>query len=154
MRFETPYWLLVGSVMAAVGGLSILLGLTGGDFHLGPMAITGAYSLWRGAVLFAAGGFLLKAASGRLEDREDEALVFMGSVMIWIVGGTEVLSILLGAIPGGPGVWVADLQPFLHAVGPPYPPSVVAIVVTLPALRYAEEDVRTMVRRIFGRDEA
>lgn len=151
MRLETPYWALVGTVLVVVGGVSVLLGVTGGELHLGPMAIAGAYSLWRGAVVLAAGVFLLKAANGGLVDREDEALVFMGSVMIWIVGGTELLSIVLGALPGGPGVWVADLSAFLLAVGPPYPPSVLAILVTLPALRYAEDDVRTMVGRIFGR---
>lgn len=152
MRFETPYWSLVGAALVVGGGLSVLFGLTGGEFYFGPMAIAGAYSLWRGAVVLSAGVFLLKAASGGILDREDEALVFMGSVMIWIVGGTELLSIVLGALPGGPGVWVADFSPFLLAVGPPYPPSVLAIVLTLPALVYTQDDVRTMAGRIVGRN--
>lgn len=150
-RLVTPYWIVVGLALVLAGGLSVLLGLTGGALHVGPLAIAGAYSLWRGAVVLAAGAFLLSATNGGITDREDEALIFMGSVMIWIVGGTEVLTILLEAIPGGPDVWIAGWSTFFATVGPPYSPSVLAVFLTLPAFGYAEEDVRTMVRRLFGR---
>ncbi len=149
-RLETPYWMVVGLALVLAGGVSVLMGLTGGAVHLGPLVISGAYSLWRGAVVLAAGAFLLSATNGGIDDREDEAVIFMGSVMIWIVGGTEVLSIFLAAIPGGPEGWITSGSAFLVSVGPPYSPSVLAIVLTLPAFRYAEDDFRTMVRRLFG----
>ncbi|MEF8771726.1 hypothetical protein [Halodesulfurarchaeum sp.] len=150
MNFATSYWMIVGVALVVAGVLSAIMGLTGGTVHVGPVSITGAHSLWRGAVVLATGAFLVTASSGGITDREDEALVFMGSVMIWIVGGTELLTILLGAIPGEPDVWIASGSAFVAAVGPPYSPSVLAILVTLPAFGYAEEDFRTLLKRLFG----
>jgi hypothetical protein len=150
MNFETSYWLVVGLALVFAGVLSVLMGLSGGAVHVGPLSITGAYSLWRGAVVLATGAFLVTASSGGITDREDEALVFMGSVMIWIVGGTELLTILLGAIPGEPDVWLTTGSAFVAAVGPPYSPSVLGILVTLPAFGYAEDDFRTLLKRLFG----
>ncbi|MDR5656953.1 hypothetical protein RH831_07130 [Halodesulfurarchaeum sp. HSR-GB] len=149
-RFDTPYFGLVGVVLVAAGAVSVLLGLTGGSLEYWPLAIAGPFSIWRGAVVLAAGAFYLTAVNGRITNREDEALVFMGSLMIWIVGGMEVLSILLGAIPGGPEVWIAGPTEFLAAIAPPYSPSVLAIPLSLPAFRYAEEDVVTVLKRLFS----
>lgn len=150
MNLETSYWLVAGVALVLAGGLSVLMGVTGGAVHIGPLQISGAYSLWRGTVVLAAGAFLVSASSDGIADREDEALIFMGSVMIWIVGGTEVLTILLGAIPGEPAVWIASASAFLAAVGPPYSPSVLAVFLTVPAFRYAEDDFWTLVGRLFG----
>lgn len=150
MDLETAYWLVVGTALVVAGVLSVFMGVTGGAVHVGLLAISGAYSLWRGTVVLAAGAFFVSASSGGLTDREDEALVFMGSVMIWIVGGTEALSILLEAIPGEPDVWIASGSAFVAAVGPPYSPSILAILLTLPAFRYAEDDFWTLVQRLFG----
>ncbi|APE95790.1 hypothetical protein [Halodesulfurarchaeum formicicum] len=148
-RLETPYFGLVGVLLVAAGAVSVLLGLTGGSLEYWPLVIAGPFSIWRGAVVLAAGAFYLTAVTGRITDREDEALVFMGSLMIWIVGGMEVLSILLGAIPGGPEVWIASPTEFLAAIAPPYSPSVLAIPLSLPAFRYAEENVTTLLSRLF-----
>ena len=148
-RLDTPYFLVLGLLLVIAGGVSLLVGISGRTVEIGPLAVAGPYSLWRGAVLLGAGAFFVRATGGGIADREDEALVFMGSVMIWIVGGTEILGLVLGAIPGGPTVWIASPEAFLAAVAPPYPPSVPTLVLTLPALRYAEDDLRTMIRRFF-----
>lgn len=149
-QFERPYFVVVGALLVLAGGLSLFMGFTGGEIQVGPLVIAGPYSIWRGAVLLPAGLFFLSATNGGITDREDEALIFMGSVMIWIVGGTEALGILLAAIPGSPEVWVASLPTFLAGVSPPYPPAVLAILLTLPAYRYAADDFRTMLGRLFG----
>ncbi len=149
-QFERPYFMAVGALLTLAGALSLFMGFTGGEIQVGALAISGPYSIWRGAVLLPAGFFFLSGTNGGITDREDEALIFMGSVMIWIVGGTEVLGILLAAIPGSPDVWLASVPTFLAGVSPPYPPSVLAILLTLPAYRYAADDFRTMLHRLFG----
>ena len=152
MEWDTPYFAVVGALLAVAGAFGAVMGITGGSLSLGPVAIGGTYAIWWGPVLVAAGGLMLKAVTGEITTREDEAMVFMGSLMVWIVGGTDILSILLGAIPGGPAVWVASPTAFLAAIAPPYPPAVVGVVLTLPAFRYAENDVRTILRRLVGRN--
>ena len=152
MNWDTPYFAVVGALLAVAGAFGAVLGLTGGTLSLGPVAIGGTYAIWWGPVLVAAGGFMLKAVTGEITTREDEALVFMGSLMVWIVGGTDILSILLGAIPGGPDVWLASPGAFLTAIGPAYPPAVLGVFLTLPAFRYAENDVRTILGRLVGRN--
>jgi hypothetical protein len=148
-RLDGPYFLVLGLLLVLAGAVSLLVGVSGTTVAFGPLVIAGPYSLWRGAVLLGAGAFFVRATGSGIASREDEALVFMGSVMIWIVGGTEILGLVLGAIPGGPTVWIASPAAFLAAVAPPYPPSILALVLTLPALRYAEDDLRTMIHRFF-----
>ncbi|MFW6383862.1 MAG: hypothetical protein ACOCZC_00510 [Halodesulfurarchaeum sp.] len=151
MRWDTPYFAMVGALLVAAGAIGTLAGLTGDTIHVGPVAIGGTFAIWWGPVLVGAGAFMLRAVSGRLTTREDEALVFMGSLMLWIVGGADVLSILLGAIPGGAEVWLASPAAFLAGVAPPYPPAVLGAFLALPAFRYAENDVLTILRRLLGR---
>ncbi|MGM0372256.1 MAG: hypothetical protein ACQEQJ_07110 [Halobacteriota archaeon] len=148
-RLDTPYFAIVGVALVIAGAVSVLLGLTGGTLEYWPLVISGPFSIWRGAVVLAAGGFYLTAVNGGISGREDQALIFMGSLMIWIVGGMELLSILLGAIPGNPAVWIASPSDFLAAIAPPYPPSVLAVPLSLPAFRYAEEDLPTLLKRLF-----
>lgn len=152
-RLDTPYFAVLGVAFLAAGAASLLLGVSGGSFQYGPLAIAGPFSIWRGAVVVSTGAFYLKATNGGIADREDEALVFMGSLMIWIVGGMEVLSILLGAIPGSPAVWIASPAGFLAAVAPPYPPSVLGLVLTLPAVRYTEDGLVRNLARLVGRND-
>ncbi|MFW5922125.1 MAG: hypothetical protein ACOCRC_02335 [Halodesulfurarchaeum sp.] len=152
MNWERPYFTVVGVLLGLAGALGTLMGLTGETLEIGPALVDGPFAIWRGPVLIAAGVFLGKATANGITEREDEALVFMGSVMVWIVGGTELLGIVLGAIPGGSEVWIASPAAFLAAVGPPYPPAVLGVFLTLPAFRYAEDDVRTLLKRLFGQE--
>ena len=58
--------------------------------------------------------------------------------MLWIVGGNELLATVLGAIPGGPDVWVASAGAILGSLAPPYGPAVVGGLFALYALTYTE----------------
>lgn len=60
----------------------------------------------------------------------------MASLMVWIVAGTDLLGTVLGAIPGGPGVWIASTGEIAAVLGPPYQPSLLAALPALIALRY------------------
>ncbi|MEF8774856.1 MAG: hypothetical protein V5A37_09075, partial [Halobacteriales archaeon] len=61
------------------------------------------------------------------------------SLMVWIVAGTDLLATFLGALPGGPDVWVAGAGDLAAAMGAPYSPAVAALPFTLAALVYTRK---------------
>ena len=143
---EDLYFGIVGAGVFLVGGTEILVGLTGGEVSIAIVTVGGTYLLWRGVILLSAGMFFVKSAFEGLENRRNQGVAFLASLMLWIVAGNSVLARVLGAIPGGPDVWIASADQFVGSLGPPYSPAVVFVVFTLVVLRYTEYDVE----RLFG----
>ncbi|MFW6458746.1 MAG: hypothetical protein ACOCY6_04970 [Halodesulfurarchaeum sp.] len=152
MDWDRPYFFGVGVLLVVAGALAVFMGVVGNRLVVGPAEFGGPFAVWRGPVVAAAGAFMLRATVDGISSREDQALIFMGGLMIWIVGGTELFAILLEAIPGGSGAWIATPSGFVAAISPPYPLAVVAVVLTLPAVRYTEKGIATVLKRIFGRN--
>ena len=100
------------------------------------VTVAGTFLLWRGLILVLAGWLFLSGATEGLDERENQATVVLASVMVWIVAGTDLLSRLLGAIPGGPDVWIAGPTEVVAALGPPYGPALLAAPFALVALKY------------------
>ncbi len=139
-RWDEFYFGAFGLLLLLAGAVELLLGITGGEFEIAVVTISGTFLAWRGIVVLSAGAFYLQAAANGLDDRRQQATVFMGSLMLWIVGGTDLLATLLGAIPGGPDVWIASAADLAAAMGPPYSPAIVALPFTLVALSYTRWD--------------
>ncbi|MFW6376535.1 MAG: hypothetical protein ACOC0F_01035 [archaeon] len=135
-RWDEWYFGAFGGLLLLVGGVALLLGITGGEFEVSFVTISGTFLAWRGIVVLSAGAFYLHAVANGLEDRRQQATVFMGSLMLWIVGGTDLLATLLGAVPGGPDVWIASAGDLAAAMLPPYSPAIVALPFSLVALAY------------------
>lgn len=135
-RRDEFYFGAFGVLLLLAGGVELLLGVSGGEFEVAVVTISGTFLAWRGIVVLSAGAFYLQAAANGLDDRRQQATVFMGGLMLWIVGGTDLLATLLGAIPGGPDVWIASTADLATAIGPPYSPAIIALPFTLLALRY------------------
>ncbi|QSG04733.1 hypothetical protein [Halapricum desulfuricans] len=141
MRRDEFYVAILGIAvgLAGIGALGGAFGLKIGE-SIPFVTLTGTYVLWRSIVLLSAGGFYLGAARGGLAARPNQALVVMASAMLWIVAGTDLLGTLLGAIAGGPGVWIAPLGDVAAAFEPPYRPSLLAVPFTAIALRYLGDE--------------
>lgn len=135
-RWDEFYFGAFGILLLLAGGVELLLGIIGGESELAVVTISGTFLAWRGIVVLSTGAFYLQAVANGLDDRRQQATVFMGSLMLWIVGGTDLLATLLGAIPGGPDVWIATAADLGAAMGPPYSPAIVALPFTLVALSY------------------
>ncbi|AKH96579.1 hypothetical protein [Halanaeroarchaeum sulfurireducens] len=133
---EDVYFGLLGIVAVLGGGAELLLGVTGGSVSVSLVTIDGAFLLWRGVIVVSAGAFFVRAAVDGLDDRRNQGVAFLASLMLWIVAGTDVLGRVLGAIPGGGDVWIAGAGEILGSLGPPYSPALVFVVFTLPVLRY------------------
>ncbi|WP_181685197.1 hypothetical protein [Halorhabdus salina] len=138
MRWDTLPVGGLGAITTVIGVIVMARGVGLGTPEpiLGVVTISGSILLWRGAVLTAAGAMYLSGASGGLTDRESQATVVMASLMIWVVAGSDLLATVLGAIPGGSGVWIAPPEAIVAALGPPYTPAVLLAVLALATLRY------------------
>lgn len=136
VRWDDAYFAAVGVVVAVTGVGQMGLGILGGQVSLGILTVSGTFLLWRGFILAAAGVFYVQAGSTGLEERRQQAIVVTASVMLWIVAGVDLLSRVLGAIPGGPDGWIASGAAIAGSVLPPYSPAIVAVPFSLVAIQY------------------
>lgn len=140
MRRDEAYFGVLGVVVGLIGLLAIARG--SGVATVDPAAtltvvtVSGTFLLWRGTILLAAGAFYLQGVREGLDRLNAQATVFLGSLMIGILAGAELVSNLLEAIPGGADRWVADGGEIVAAVGPPYTPAVVIAPFALVAVIY------------------
>ncbi len=122
--------ILVGAGALIPGGLEILFTLTGKTFIWGKIAFQGEFMFWRGVVLLASGVFYLTAVyhPSRTEKR---AQAVLASLMIWIVGGMEILSVILSSIPGDGGRWFNSTHGFLSSYTGPFIPAIFLLPISL-----------------------
>jgi len=144
MRRDDVYFGALGLAVALAGVVAVLRGVGIGitDPHaIAPLVtVAGTFLVWRGIILVLAGWLFLTGATDGLDDRENQATVVMASLMLWIVAGADLLSRLLGAIPGGPDIWIAGPTEVVAALGPPYGPALLAAPFALVALKYRHSD--------------
>jgi hypothetical protein len=146
MRRDEAYFGALGVVVGLVGLLAIARGsgMAAVDpaSTLAVVTVSGTFLLWRGAILLAAGAFYLQGVREGLDRLNAQATVFLGSLMIGILAGAELVSNLLEAIPGGADQWVAGGDEIVAAVGPPYAPAVVIVPFALVAVTYWSREER------------
>lgn len=75
--------------------------------------------MWRGAVTFLA-GLLIMFGSFRFSNIECFGTSVVGSIMLWILAGSDVLKMICSSIPGT-GSWLNTFHGFLESYAPPYP---------------------------------
>lgn len=140
MRTDDAYFGLLGVAVGLAGLLAVARGvglaIPDPQSTLAVLTVSGTFLLWRGVILLSAGAFYLYGAIEGLDEPAMQARVFMGSLMLWIVAGVDLLGRLLGAIPGGSDQWIAGGGEVLAAMGPPYSPAVLAAPFALAALAY------------------
>lgn len=137
MRWDELYVGVLGVTiaLAGLGALGHVVGVGAAD-PLPFVTLSGTYVLWRAVILLSVGALYLSAARGGLTQRSNQAVVVMASVMVWIVAGTDLLGMVLGAISGSPAVWIASANEIVTALGPPYQPSLLVALPASIALRY------------------
>ncbi len=120
----------IGLLTGIPGLLEIMLSLTGSSFTWGIITFTGEFVLWRGLILTASGAlFLIAISEGNPVQKRAQAV--LASLMIWIVGGMEILSIVLSSIPGEGTRWLTTLQGFISSYQEPVIPSILLLPLTL-----------------------
>lgn len=144
MRVDEAYFGALGVAVGLMGllavGRGLGLSLLDPMSTLGVLTISGTFLLWRGVILLSASAFYIHGAAEGLDRQNAQGTVFLGSLMLWIVAGTDLLAILLEAIPGGSEQWFASSGEIVAALGPPFSPSVVAAPFALSALVYWSQE--------------
>jgi len=113
----------IGVVVLVPGVIEILLSFTRGPYTFGQIAFGGDFMLWRGLILLSSGCIYLFSIN-QANQIEQDAQAVSASFMIWIVGGMELLSIVLGSVPGEGGRWVATWGTFVNSYKGPFIPSI------------------------------
>ncbi|QGN06740.1 hypothetical protein Hrd1104_05170 [Halorhabdus sp. CBA1104] len=140
MRRDDVYFGALGLAVALSGVVAVLRGVgvsvTDPNAIVPLVTVAGTFLVWRGIILLLVGWLFLSNVTDGLDDRENQATVVMASLMLWIVAGADLLSRVLGAIPGGSDVWLAGPVEVVAALGPPYGPALLFAPLALVALRY------------------
>ncbi len=140
MRLTPIYWFVIGLVFLLVGGIELAVGVLGTEWTFAGISVSGTYLPWRGVIVAAAGAIYVRGVLADLQQTRAQAVILLASLMLWIVAGHALLATILGTLPGGEDVWIASASQLLVALGPPYPPSLALLPVTLPALLYPDID--------------
>lgn len=129
-RVLSSLLVLIGLLTGIPGLLEIMLSLTGSSFTWGIITFTGEFVLWRGLILAASGAlFLIAVNEGNPVQKRAQAV--LASLMIWIVGGMEILSIVLSSVPGEDARWLTTLENFSASYQEPVIPSILLLPITL-----------------------
>lgn len=133
------YFGSLGLLVAGVGLAKIVLGALNKTVLIAPIIFTGSFMLWRGVILLFAGLFYLMSVQD-FSNIHQQAKAVVGSLMIWIVAGTNLFAMILGSIPGGEDRWFNTTQAFLSAYSPPYNPSLFLLPFSLFMIYYVKKE--------------
>lgn len=121
---------LLGVVVFIPGFLEVLFTITGKTYEWSFVAFSGNFMLWRGIILLSSGIIYVLAVT-KTDSIQKRAHAVLASLMIWIVAGMEVLSLVLGSIPGEGGRWITTLGGFVSSYQKPLIPSLLLLPLTL-----------------------
>jgi len=132
------YFSLLGGAAFLAGIVSIMVTLTCNMHSFGFIEIpdSGFRGVWGGLVMVFAGIFYL---SGIRDSREihNFAKVVLGSILLWIMAGTDLFAIFAGAVPSTePGAWLNSAEGFIKAFSGPYTPAIVLFPFSMAVLYY------------------
>lgn len=115
--------------------LEILFSLIGETYIWGKITFQGDFMLWRGLILLGSSLFYLLAIRST-SFVQKQAQIVLASLMIWIIGGIEIISLILGSIPGGEGQWINSLDRFLGSYSGPFIPSLFLLPISIALVLY------------------
>ena len=117
------YFGILGIITLIFGISDLIVTMGGNDFSWSILEISSEMFRggWGGLIVISAGLFYLSSLKNFLEIHQlSKAL--MGSILIWILAGTDIFVRIAESIPGGEeGPWFNSLEGFLSNYVPPYP---------------------------------
>ncbi len=127
------YFLILGLVTLAFGITDLIVTITGSKYSLGVLNIPndGFRGGWGGLVIIFSGAFYLSGLKN-LHEIHQLAKLMMGSILIWIIAGTDIFAMVTESIPGGEdGGWFNTAHGFMEVYAPPYTPAVLLLPFSL-----------------------
>ena len=132
------YFAILGIVTTAFGLADLLVSAGGGGFSYGILEVPGDIFRggWGGLVVLFAGLFYLSGVRN-FDDIHQFAKIVMGSILIWIMAGSDIFAMITESIPGGEeGPWFNTLSGFIGTYAPPYTPAVILLPFSLVVIYY------------------
>ena len=143
-NFYFIYFLLLGLVTLASGITDLIVTIGGGQYSSAILEIPsdGFRGGWGGLILIFAGIFYLTGLR-KLKDIHQLAKIIMGSILIWIIAGTDIFAMITESIPGGEdGGWLNSAKGFLETYSPPYAPAIFLLPFTLVVILYINNYIK------------
>ncbi|MCD6153613.1 MAG: hypothetical protein J7J07_06850 [Syntrophobacterales bacterium] len=142
-KLYVVYFLVLGLVTLGFGMADFIVTASGSEYTSAALIIPndGFRGGWGGLVMIFAGIFYL---SGLKNAREIHQLgkIVMGSMLIWIMAGTDIFGMIAGSIPGGEEGWFNTAKGFLGTYAPPYAPAILLLPFSLVVIFYVHRHYR------------
>jgi len=144
-KLAKTYFGILGIATLISGIVDLIVTFGGGNFSYGILQIPNDEFRggWGGLIMLFAGFFYLSGIK-KISQMRQFAKVVAGSILIWIVAGTDVFGMICSSIPGPEdGPWFNTLGGFLGAYAPPYPPAIFLLPFSFAAIYYVGKYFRT-----------
>jgi len=137
MKFGSIYFALLGAATLACGFADLIVTISKDAYSLGIMEFPGEMFRggWGGLVVIFAGLFYLSGAKNVSEICQLSKVV-MGSILIWLIAGCDLLAMITESIPGGEDGWFNTMGGFLGTYAPPYTPAMVLLPFSMVTILY------------------
>jgi len=132
------YFGILGVVTLAFGIADLIVTIGGDSFTWGILEIPADMFRggWGGLIVLFAGLFYLSGVKN-LSEIHQLSKVVLGSILIWVIAGTDIFAMITESIPGGEeGSWFNTLDGFLGTYAPPYPPAIFLLPFSLVVVYY------------------
>lgn len=136
-KFDSMYFALLGAVILACGFADLIVTISRDVYTWGIVEFPSEMFRggWGGLVVVFAGLFYLSGAKNVSETRQLSKVV-MGSILIWLIAGCDLLAMITESIPGGEDGWFNTMGGFLGTYAPPYTPAMVLLPFSMVTILY------------------
>ena len=132
------YFCILGVITLAFGIADLIVTIGGDSFAWGILEIPGDMLRggWGGLIVLFAGLFYLSGARN-ISEVHQLSKIMMGSILIWVMAGTDIFAMITESIPGGEeGGWFNTLENFFGMYAPPYAPAIFLLPFSLVVVYY------------------
>ena len=140
------YFGVLGITVLGAGMADLIVTISSSSYSFGILEIPqgGFRGGWGGLIMVFAGIFYLSGTIRDAHEIHQFAKVVLASVLIWVLAGTDILSMISGSIPSPEADnWLNTKEGFARAYAPPYTPAVLilpfSLVITFYIHRYHKE---------------
>jgi len=137
------YFLVLGLVTLGFGMADFIVTASGSEYTSALLMIPndGFRGGWGGLVMIFAGIFYLSGLkdAGKIHQL---GKVVMGSMLIWVMAGTDIFGMIAESIPGGEEGWFNTGKVFLGTYAPPYAPAIFLLPFSLIVIFYVHRYYR------------
>ncbi len=134
-KFDSIYFALLGTATLACGLADLIVTISRDvyTFRIVEFPSEMFRGGWGGLVVTFAGLFYLSGFKNVSETHQLSKVV-MGSILIWLIAGCDLLAMITESIPGGENGWFNTMSGFVGTYAPPYTPAMILLPFSMVAI--------------------